>query len=346
MKKTLAFLFFLHIAMFGFSQDFDNKPGAYLTAVNQTHREMDQKYMAYTSAVAHGKRARKVEKLRLQVLESITNTRYKLSDIPYYNGDKTLIQAHLAYIDFCYKIFNDDYATIVNKEEIAEQSFDEMQAIILMKEQVDQKLKEAGQKINMANKEFAAKYKVNIVEGGKDELGEKLEQAGKVTKYYNKIFLIFFKCNWQDNNLIKAINDKKVNEAEQARNSVIKYANEGLAELDKIQAFQGDASVKQACKQALLAFKSIAEKETLLQTDFILKEENFEKIRKAFEQKSEGDRTKEDVDNYNKAVNEINKAVNTSNQAANNASAKRDDLYKNWEESVSTFFDTNTPKYR
>ncbi|CAF3812525.1 unnamed protein product [Rotaria sp. Silwood1] len=307
---------------------------------------MDQKYMAYTSAVAHGKRARKVEKLRKQVLESIESTRYKLIDLPYYKGDNSLRQIHLDYIDFCYKIFNDDYAKIVNTEEIAEQSFDEMQAFILLQEKIDEKLKQANEKVNKGNKDFAAKYKVNLIDGGKDDLGEKMEQASKVSKYYNQIFLIFFKCNWQDNSLTKALNEKKVNDAEQARTSVIKYANEGLLALEKIPAFGGDGSVKLACKQALQGFKAIAENEVLKMTDFILKNENFEKIKKSFDAKSQDERTKEDVDGFNKAVKEINAAVNVSNQAGANAGNKRNDLYKNWEEAVAAFYDTHTPHYR
>lgn len=347
MKKTILFL--LLICLNGIklvAQEVDATPGTYYTAMFKTHREMDEKYMAYTSAVAHGKRARKVEKLRQQVLESITNTRYKVIDLPKYKGDNSLRQSNLDYIDFCYKIFNEDYAQIVNTEEIAEQSFDQMQAYLLFKDKVKEKLKQATKSVNQASKDFAKKYNLNLVEGEKDELGEKMEQANKVSEYYNPIFLIYFKCNWQDEALTKALKEKKINDAEQARISVIKYANEGLAELEKIPVFQGDGSLKQACKQLLQGLKSVAEKETLQQTDFILKNENFEKIKKSFENKDQDSRTKEDVDAYNKAVKDINAAVNISNQASTNAYNKRVDIYKNWEETVNTFFDTNTPKYR
>lgn len=344
MKKiTLLFTLFC-LGISSFAQDLD-QPGAYMTAISNAHKEMDQKYMAYTSAAAHGKRARKVEKLRLQVLESISNSRDKVADVPYYKGDNSLRQSNIDYINFCYTIFNEDYAKIVNTEEIAEQSFDDMQALLLLREKVDEKLKTAVAKVNQASKDFAAKYKVNLIEG-KDELGEKMAQASKVSKYYKPIFLIFFKCNWQDNALTKALKDNKLNDAEQSRSSIIKYAEEGLLALEAIQSFEGDGSLKMACKQALQAFKSIAEKETPKISDYHLKKENFEKIKKAFEAKSQSDRTQEDVDGYNKAVKEMNAAVNISNAAAEAANAKRNELYKNWEETVKAFYDTNVPHYR
>ncbi len=52
--------------------------------------EMDQKYMAYISASAHSRRAKKIEKLRTQALESIDNAKYKTMALPKYKGDNSL----------------------------------------------------------------------------------------------------------------------------------------------------------------------------------------------------------------------------------------------------------------
>ena len=101
-------LFTIHLM----SQDLSN-PGTYMDAMGNAHKEMDQKYMAYTSACSHGKRARKVEKLRLQVLENITNTKSKILELPLYKGDNSLRQSNVDYINVCYTIFNEDYSKIV-----------------------------------------------------------------------------------------------------------------------------------------------------------------------------------------------------------------------------------------
>ena len=39
-------------------------PGAYMNMISNAQTEMNQKYMAYMSAAAHGRRAKKVEKMR------------------------------------------------------------------------------------------------------------------------------------------------------------------------------------------------------------------------------------------------------------------------------------------
>ena len=56
------------------------------------------------------------------------------------------------YIKFCYNVFNDDYAKIVNLEDIAEQSYDEMQAYLLLQEKTNEKINEANDKMSDASK--------------------------------------------------------------------------------------------------------------------------------------------------------------------------------------------------
>ena len=56
-----------------FAQDMAS-PGNYMTALSNAHVEMNKKYMAYMSAAAHIHRKRKIEKMRIQALESIQNS--------------------------------------------------------------------------------------------------------------------------------------------------------------------------------------------------------------------------------------------------------------------------------
>lgn len=59
-------------------------------------------------------------------------------------------QKTIDYINFCYKIFNEDYAHIVDMAEITEQSFYEMKAYLLVQEIVFQQcLKGAWEEIKL-----------------------------------------------------------------------------------------------------------------------------------------------------------------------------------------------------
>lgn len=326
------------------AQDLTN-PGEYMTAISKAHQEMNQKYMAYMSAAAHGRRARKVEKLRQQVLESIENSRYKTIDLPIYKGDNSLRQSSLDYIKLCYSVFNEDYNKIVNMEEIAEQSFDEMQAYILLQEKTSEKIKEASDKMNQASKAFATKYNVTVIED-KSELGQKLEVAGKLNHYLDQVYLVFFKCNWQEARITEALNAKKVNDAEQGRAALLRYADEGMKALDTLRSFEGDAALASTCRTALQFYKKTAEKVLPTLTDFYLKQENFEKIKKVLEAKPESSRTKQDVDAFNKSVNEINAATNVYNNTNNELNQNRHQVLEDWDKTYASFTDQHMPQYK
>src|ERR1700755_916011 len=136
---TVAALLLVSVSLS--AQNLDN-PGEYMTALVKARGDMASKYMQYMSAAAHGRRASKIEKLRQEVLDNITNSRYKTTDLPIYKGDNSLRQSSIDYIQLCYTIFSEDYKKIVNMEELAEQSVDEMQAYMLLQEKVNDKLHE------------------------------------------------------------------------------------------------------------------------------------------------------------------------------------------------------------
>jgi len=320
--------------------------GDYMMAMTNAQVEMDQKYMAYISASAHSRRAKKVERLRTQALESIDHAKYKTKALPKYKGDNSLRQASIDYIQFCYRIFNEDYTKIVNMEEIAEQSVDQMQAFLLLEEKASEKLQEASENLAKAEKLFATKYGVNLVDT-KNELTDKMGISGKVNNYSDRIYIVFFKCNWEDGELFNALNAHKLNDAEQARNSLIAFAKEGLEALkaDSLRTFQGNPSLAAGCREALLFYNSMAQNDIPKLMDFYLKEENFDKIKKSLEAKG-SNKTKEDVDQYNRAVKDINASVNNFNQLNQELNKRRQEVVQNWENAEKTFRDEVIPYYK
>lgn len=339
---TIA-LFFLFTTL-SFAQDLST-PVGYMDAFAKEHDKMNKTYMAYQSAVAHGKRAKKVEKLRQKVVETINDTRNNTRGLGAYKGDNSLRESSVEYITLVYHVFNDDYAKIVNMEDVIERSYDQMEAYINLQEMTDEKLRQASQKMNVAEKAFAEKYNIKLIDD-KSELSQKMATAAKLNHYKNKIFLVFFKCNWQDAVITEAMNNKKVNDIEQARNALIKYVDEGLLALDTLKSFNGDASLAMATRQVLSFYKRTAENDLPKLTDFYLKQENFEKIKKAFDAKPESKRTKEDIDAFNKAVNEVNAAINSFNQTNNKVNQGRKQVLDNYEKAEKEFSDRNMPYFK
>jgi len=350
MKRSLRNVFLLFAIVYSAvntakGQDINNEPVAYMNAMSTAETQMNKSYMAYISAAAHSSRKKKIEKLRVQAVSDIVTCQGTINNLPAYKGDNTLKQHSLAYVQLCYKVFNNDYAHIVNMEDIAERTYDEMQAYLLLEQATNDTLAVAIKRVHGATQAFADKYHINLTEE-KTELGDKMEATGRLNKYHNQVYLLFYKCNWEDGQLTGAINQKNVTKIEQMRSALKQFANEGLAVLDTMKVYENDASLAQACRQALAFYKTEAETGIPVVTDFFLKEENFNKLKAAIDAKPANQRTKEDVDTYNKAVADMNSGVNLLNQTNNNLNANRTAINNNWMAIEAKFIDAHTPYYK
>ena len=336
----LIIVFILLPALKSIAQDLSNA-GSYMTYIGDKEREVTKKYLNYVSAASHGKSLRKVDKLREQLINTIYETRIAVQGVPPFKGDKSLREASVTYLQLSYRVFNEDYGKIVNMEEIAEQSYDAMEAYLMAQKLATEKLDEAGKKRNQTGKEFAAKNNINLVDLG-DIMDQKVKTSTRVTDYYNKIYLLFFKSYRQESYLIEALNKGNIISIEQNKNSLLKYATDGLEKLDTMDAFDSDASLKAACQRALQFYKSEAGDVTGM-TDFLLKKESFDKLQKSFNSKPATKRTQADVDEYNKSINEMNQAGNAYNKLNNEVNKKRTNILDGWNDTVKKYWDNHMP---
>ncbi len=334
------FLLLLLLSVFGYqanAQVFENA-GQYIDYINKANDALTQKYVSYLSGVSHGKSARKVEKRRQELLTAISNTRFDIMGMPPYKGDRTLKDTTVAYLKILNSVFNEDYSKIVNMEEIAEQSYDAMEAYMLAQEKANEKLQQASEKQNEVQKKFAQKNNVNLVDG-ESVAGAKMKVASAVMKSYDQVYLLFFKSYKQEAYLMEAINQKKINAIEQNLSSLENFSEQGLEKLKSVDGYMNDGSLIIACRNLLNFYKDEA-KQGAAFTDFFLKEENFNKQKKKFDASR---RTKEDADAYNKAVNEMNDASKSFNDVNNQLNKQRTKLLNDWNNAVKKYMDTYMP---
>jgi hypothetical protein len=319
----------------------DDSPVKYLNGFDKPLDAVSKKYIQYISATSHGASVRKSEKKRQDLLKQIDDSRAAIADMGYYKGDKSLQQSTIDYLKMVTNNLNESYDKMVNLEEIAEQSYDNMEAYLLLKQKVSERMEETSKTMSNSQKEFAKKYNINLIESESEE-GKKIKDMNKVSDYYDDIYLIFFKCHAQEDDMMEAINKKNVAGAEQLKNAMVKYADEGLSRLDTMKAFGSDVSLREACRRSLQFYKKEADKMAVY-TDFYMKETAFDQAKKTFENNPAAKKDKAEVEKYNKAVNEMNTASNNYNKANQDLNQQRTDMYNNWNQSVSQFFDKNMP---
>jgi len=339
---SLTLLFILFIVK-SYAQDFQNA-GDYISYINKANEALTVKYLTYLSAVSHGKSARKVEKRRLEVVNAISDTRFNIAGMPPYKGDRTLKDTTVAYIKILYNVFNEDYGKIVNMEEIAEQSYDAMEAYLLAQDKAQEKLEQASEKQRHIQKKFASAHNVTLVETEND-ISTKMKIAEEVEQHYHEVYLVFFKCYKQEAYLMDATEKKNLLSVEQNLNSLQKFIEEGNQKLAAMKGYNNDAALIQAGKQSLDFYKMEADKGTII-SDFFLRQENFTKAKKLFDSKPAAKRTQQDVDQYNKAVNDINDTVNNYNSLNAELNKQRNKMLENWNNTVKRYMDTYVPVQR
>lgn len=340
---VLFFLFCIAHEVELSAQDLSD-PLAYLNHISNQFTMVSNDMMSYTSAASHGKSARKVEKRRAEVMQSLKEAVYNLKRVKPLKGDASLRDSVVSYFQISALVLKEDYGKIVNMEEVAEQSYDAMEAYMLTKELADQKLHQAYEKADTEYREFAAKYNIKLIESN-SKLSKKLEETGEVMKYYNRLYLIFFKSHKDESYYMKALEKTDLGSLEQTKNALLASSTEGLKKASPIQSYKGDKSLKMACDRILEFYKYEVAKTNEI-TDFLLKKDNFEKLKKSFDAKRPADRTKEDIDTYNKSVAEYNLAVNKSNAVNNDLNKRRSDAMDLWNKSADDFLNNHVPRHR
>jgi hypothetical protein len=246
------------------------------------------------------------------------------------------------YLEMSYTVLNEDFEKILDMEEIAEQSYDLMEAYMTAKEKAGDKLNEALENLKEFETKFAEKYGVTLVDNEGDDIDKKIRKTGEVLKYYNKLYLIFFKCYKQEAYLVDAQNREDISSIEQNINTMNNFCDEALNEISEIKGYQGDISLKSSLKQVILFFKREAEENYPKIVDFYLTKDDFESAEKLINNKKKKDITEEDINNYNSAVNEYNKALKEVNLLNKKMNKDRETYFNLWNNSVDKFFQKHT----
>ena len=326
----LAFCF-LHIS---FAQQ---GPGEYMSELAENYKQINKDTWDYIRQASRGRNASKVEKRRSELATTLKQAKYEASKKPGYQGDKSLRDAYASYLGLTYLSVNDEYRKIVDLERIAEESYDAMEAYLLTKERVNQKMDSAYQQLKKAQNDFAATYNVNLVEGS-SRISKKLSNASVINAYDNSIFLIFFKSNFYEGEMINAQNEGKVGDMEQFRQTLEIVSQEGMEELKKVDSYEGDNSLKEACFSMLEFYYGEAVRYAPKQIDFYQKSDKMQTASKIFQSKKQKDLTQAEINDYNNSVNEYNTAVKTFNETNEYLNKFRTKRLNNFNQTRQNFF--------
>ena len=314
-----------------------------LNALNIPMNDINPKMLAFVQATVHSKdRTLIVSKYRA-LLVSIQKAILLANQVNPYNGDDSYKNAVLKYLNIQYSIMRGDYSRIVDEKKAEEETFDAVEAKLLIRQKANEKRQKAAENLNKQQARFAKNYNINLIQSD-NETGRKLAKANEVFNYHQKIYLVFLKSNKQEKYVIKSGNKGDINGLEQNRATLEKFAKKGVSKLATFSDYNGDNSLLQIARVALDFYKKEAEEHLPIVVEYNLKAEQFKKLKQAFSNLRAQERSREDVRNFNAQVKQMNAMANQYNRLQRHLNKNRARLIKYWNKTGDNFLKRHVPK--
>lgn len=313
----------------------------YMDAISEHVDEMKGETWSYLKAATRGRSARTMERKRQAVIEELGDVIREIDRLGPLKRDNSLRTEVLSYLRLTQIVMREDYGEIMNLEEIAEQSYDAMEAYLLAQEIASEKLDSAFGIYQDAQEAFASKYNINLVDGEMSRRDRKMKKASDALGYYNRVFLIVFKAQIQESYCIEALNNSDLLSLEQSSQALKAAAEEGLAVLDTMSPYHidNDPQLILGARRVLNFYISEVDRDMPDMVDFFVAQDNFEQLKQAIDSKDQRDLTQEDIDEFNEAVEEFNNMVPKFNDANERVNERREETMEAWEDKVEDFFD-------
>ncbi len=342
MKLKLLLFSLLAINLNTAAQEFKSATD-YLNFIEKEQELISKSTWKYTTAVAHSKSARRIDNTRKQLVKSIEAAQKKISALKEgYQGDVDYKNQVLQYLDICKSNINEEYSKLIDMQEVAEQSYDAMEAYLLMRDLINEKLDSENEKAENAFRSFALKYQITVTDSN-SALAEKMKLSNEVFDYHTALYLIFFKVNFTDINLSSALEKKDLSAIQQNANTLIQFADEGLEKLKNIKPYQGDASMTTVSKKALEFYKKQAQQFVPKIISFLMFNEKFENAKQTLEAKNTKEQTTEEIENYNGMVKQVNKEIDTYNKVNNANFQEKNSILNDWNTTSNNFISSHVP---
>lgn len=338
--RSLLFLL-LFTTLTANAQQFSN-PLKYLEFVSDEQEIITRNTWKYTKAIAHSRSDRAVINKRNTLIKSIERAQMKIEKAEAYEGDE-FKQNVLKNLELNKNLLQQDYAKIIDMKEVAEQSYDLMEAYMVARELADEKMTKAQQEYEMHYFAYARKHDINIIESESD-LSKKMQISSDVFDHYNELYLIFFKVNMNEVYLYDAIENNDIGAIEQSSSALLDSATEGLAILDTVSVYKKDQMLVNSTKKVFEFYMDEAEKQVPKLTDFLILNEEFETIRNQLENTPKKKQTKAQIDAYNEKVPLMNKAVDEYNRTNTQLNKKRQEVVGGLKSAYERFLSKHIPK--
>ena len=338
MKQIISCLAFSMLLLSVQAQSQFSSANDYLSFISKNIEKVNADMWDYNSAIAHGKRARKIENRRKDSIKSIEEAQGNICETKAFKSGKSFKDSVCVFLSTNLNMLNKDYAKIVDMEEIAENSYTDMEAYMNALEEADEMLTAVGKSYERAYKQFADQHNITLV-ASNDKMTEKTKKANIIFKRNHKLYLIFFHAFKEEALMLEGINKTNLKLTKMHRDTLIEVAKDGIARLQKLKPVVGETNAKNALRDLLTFYQTEAGAQSATAIDFISKSKTLKKLKKELDEND-----KEQTKAYNEAVVDYNNELKKFNIWSEKNNQARKQKQDKWDAELKDFLDLNVPK--
>jgi hypothetical protein len=281
-------------------------PVKYFEFLNNEHVAIVSKSLEYVQHSVHSDDASGVERKRVELINQIGVATANVNNRPSDKATAQLKADMLSVLNAYKEAFRNEFSTLLQLKMESDNSFEAMQKYLDAQDAVEKKLAAAADRFLQAQKEFAKKNNILLVESDRNS---EINQINRLNNYHRAVFLRYFRLSKRNAAVLDAMSKQDVKLMEKERVLLLEESKRELKSLQLMPAFNGDTEFRDAVVNLASFFKDMAEND-------------FAKVVAALRKK---EMTQEDVDAYNKAVDRFN---NESGVLLDNYNQTSDKLFK------------------
>lgn len=330
----IVLLFFLFSGVPCFAQD--GQPLEYLEEINEAYEPVLKRQLDFATALAQGQPADLVEKYRSSLLNEIRDARENIRRMPPHRGNTALRDSVVLFMDIFYDVVREDYAGLVDMEQLSKQSYDQMEAYLRAQEAAYARMGNAARAMKKAEEEFAKKFGVRLVNSD-DRFSQRLRDLNETFSYYNRIYVVFFNAYQQELNTFRAVESQDPATMEEERRKLEAVSTDGLAALDRIGAFRGERSLRNTAAENLRFYLAESSADIPVLVEYYAALSDLKKSRELLKSARDEERRKQLTDEYNALVRKINASAETLDALSEKLNRERAENLDRWNNASEEF---------
>jgi hypothetical protein len=261
--KNVILIASLLFVLKGYAQEEEfnlKNAGDYNNFIMKVMTEAVQKNFEYLSFVVHSEAYDQMDEKRKEVVRKIIESKEKVSQMPPLDGDVRLRDESIEVLNEYKNAFDLDYKHIIGLKRKSKDSFDAMKEYFKAEDEAEEKLNKATQKLRKAQRIYASKNNMTVVDGkSDDELERKMARAKATNVYWRSVFIEYFKVSEAYDLMWESLNQRRAAAIDNERHKVVKVADATLPEIAAIPAFNGDTEFRDQTIAIIEYYRQVAE---------------------------------------------------------------------------------------